>query len=312
LFRNANLWLGKNMFLVTSSGLLLGYFIPVQNSSLLRHAVIALFAYMTFVTALGTSFKDFLQVVRRPCLPLLILVLVHFVAPLCVWGVGLLFYPDDAYMRLGYLIGASIPIGVTSIIWTALAEGDTAASLVAVTLDTFLVPVILPMFFHVVIGQSLQIDYLQMMSDLLIMVTIPSIVGMLLHDWTQGKATAFSKDFGGATSKIALGAGIFLNSAVVMPLINWNLSMLKMLLVALLVVVLNFFLGYAGSFVLSKKSWKATVTMMYNVGIRNNSCGLVIALSYFPLAVAVPLTLSILYQQPVATLVTKVYKRFEQ
>ena len=220
-FSVVNKWLGKNMFFVVLSGLFLGYFVQISDSPLLRNSVIALFSYMTFVTALGTSFCDFVKVLRRPWISLWVLVLVHIFGPLAAWLVGIIFYPEDSYIRLGFLIGAAIPIGVTSIIWTALVKGDMAISLVAVTLDTLILPVVLPLFFHLVIGQVIEIDYMDMMKDLLMMVTIPSLAGMLLHTWTKGRVATFSRGFGGATSKLSLLIVIFINSAVVMPGIHW-------------------------------------------------------------------------------------------
>jgi len=309
-FVKLNTWLGKNMFLVVLSGLILGLLYPLSGSPFLQQTVIALFAYMTFVTALGTSLKQFVSVLRQPWLPLWVLILVHIATPFTAWLAGITFYPDDPYIRIGYLIGASIPIGVTSVIWTSLIKGNLAVSLVVVTLDTFIVPLILPLFFKVVIGQTVQIDYLKMIADLSLMVTLPSIAGMLLHDTTQGRVSAFSKSVGGATSKIGLFLVIFINSSLVLPQINWDLSMVKTMLITLGTVSAGYWVGYLGSLVLKERTQSTILTMVYNVGIRNNACGLVLALAYFPPSVAIPITLSILYQQPLATLIPHIYKRF--
>ena len=310
-FRKWNDFLSKNMFLLVLSGLLLGFFIPITDSSFLRNLVVALFAYMTFITALSTSFKDFSNVLSKPWLPLFILFLVHFITPLLAWTLGVLFYPADSDMRLGYLIGASIPIGVTSIIWTSLLKGDLAVSFVAVTLDTFLAPFLLPFLFHMMIGESVTLNYVKMVLDLMLMVTIPSIIGMLLHDWTKGKIASIAHDIGGITGKISLFFVIFINSGVVMPQIIWDFSILKALLLTFCIVATGFCVGYLGSFLLKKPTKEMIITMIFNVGIRNNACGLVIALTYFPPKVAIPITLSILYQQPLATFVSYLYKRLK-
>lgn len=309
-FTALNKQLGKYMFLGVLSGLFLGAFFPLTDSFFLRKAVVALFAYMTFVTALGTSLKQFVGVLRHPGAPILVLVLVHFVTPFVAWLTGILCYPDDPLIRIGYLVGASIPIGVTSVIWTSLVKGNLAMSLVAVTLDTFIVPIVLPLFFLFVLGTSVQLDYSQMIIDLSLMVTIPSIAGMLLHDATNGKVRSFSNSIGGATSKIGLYIVIFINSALVMPHIQWDPSIAKALIVTFFMVAASFFSGFLGSLLLKDNSRENTLTMIYNVGIRNNACGLVIALSYFPPSVAIPITLSILYQQPVATIVPYLYNKF--
>jgi len=311
LFVKWNKWLSQNMFILVLTALLVGFFFNMTDSPLLRKIVVALFAYMTFVTALGTSFKEFTKVLRKPWIPLWVLILVHLVTPLTAYTVGMLFYPNDPDIRLGYLIGASIPIGVTSIIWTSLVKGDLGISFVAVTLDTFVVPVVLPLFFHIAVGQTIDINYGQMVIDLMLMVTVPSIMGMLLHDQTNGKTSGFSESLGGATSKAGLFIVIMINSAVVMPQITWDISIIKTLVVTLLIVSAGFFVGYLGSFAVKERTQGIILTMIFNVGIRNNACGLVIALTYFPPRVAIPMTLSILYQQPLATIIAHLYKRLK-
>ncbi|MEG6586125.1 bile acid:sodium symporter [Dendrosporobacter sp. 1207_IL3150] len=298
------------MFLVVLSGLFLGFILKIPDTPLIRYLVVAFFAYMTFVTALGTSFKEFIKVLSKPLIPLWILVLVHFVTPLTAWLAGIIFYPDEPFIRIGYLIGASIPIGVTSVIWTALVKGNLAVSLVAVTLDTIVVPLVLPLFFNMVIGQTVEINYVKMILDLSLMVTLPSIAGMLLHDATDGRVANFTKNIGGATSKLSLMLVILINASLVAPQIVWDLSILKTMLVTLLIVSTGYFVGYLGSYVLKDRSKESVLTMIYNVGIRNNACGLVLALSYFPPAVAIPITLSILYQQPLATIIPHIYNYF--
>lgn len=150
-----------------------------------------------------------------------------------------------------------------------------------------------------------------MMIDLMLMVTAPSIAGMLLHDQTHGQIASFAKSLGGPTSKIGLFLVIMINSAVVMPQITWDISILKTLIITLFIVSAGFFVGYLGSFALKERTQSIILTMIYNVGIRNNACGLVIALTYFPPRVAIPMTLSILYQQPLATIISHLYKRFK-
>lgn len=307
-----NNWLGKRMFLLVLAALIAGFTVEIPNSPAVRTAVIAFFAYMTFITSLETSLKRFAQVLSRPWVPLWALFLVHIATPLLAWSVGYLFFPEDIYVRLGYLISASIPVGVTSIIWTALVNGNVAMSLVTVTLDTLIAPVFLPFFFLVTIGQALQIDYLQMAAQLVMMITIPSIAGMALHDRTEGRVAGFAKGIGGLSSKVAFFLVIFINAGIVAPLISVSLALVKMALVTLFMVSAGYFLGYVGSQVFRNPSRETTMAMMYNVGLRNISAGLVLALSHFPPAVTVPMTLFILFQQPLASLVPYAFRRLEK
>jgi predicted Na+-dependent transporter len=148
-----------------------------------------------------------------------------------------------------------------------------------------------------------------MMLQLLWMITIPSVAGMVIHDVTGGRSVAFAKGFGGLTGKLAFFVMIFLNAAIVGPGITWSAAMLKMLVVTLFMVALGYCIGYWGSFLVKGRPADITVAMVYNVGLRNIAAGLLLALAYFPPQVAVPITLFILYQQPLASLVPLVLRR---
>lgn len=290
------------------AGLTAGYLFPINNSALLRMTAVVLFAYITLVTSMGTSFRHFFAVLKQPRIPFWILILTHFITPLIAWVVGLIVYPDDPLIRIGYLIGASVPIGVSSIIWTSINRGYVAVSLVAVTLDTTIVPVIMPAFFKLVIGKTIEIDYWGMAIQLMLMVTLPSIIGMIWHDRSGGKIQPFADGIGGLTSKLALLFVIYINSGVAASGIVWSMSVLKIAVVTLSLVIMGYIVGYLGSLVFKDHSKPMKLTMMYNVGLRNISVGLVLALSYFPPPVAIPITLYILFQQPLAAAIPLLFK----
>ena len=304
-----NDWLSSHMFLVVLFALFTGFFLQIPDSSVTRFLVILLFGYMTFITSLSISFKKFIEVLRHPWVPLWTLALIHFITPLVAWLAGILFYPNDFLIRIGYLICACIPVGVTSVIWTELSQGNTAVSLVTVTLDTLLVPLLLPLYFKLILGQNLQINYTAMVLELLAMITLPSLLGMAVHDWTKGKAVHFAKHIGGLTSKIGFFSVILISAGLVAPEVHWSSTLLKTLLVTLFIVIAGYSLGYLGSFAAKDRSYATTIAMIYNVGLRNLSFGLVLALTYFPAAAALPITLGMLYQQPIAAIIPYLYKQ---
>lgn len=300
---NWNDFLGRRMFFTVLLALFLGFSLSLPRTSFLNTLSVGLFAYMTFITALGTRFRDFIQVLSKPWVPLWMLFLIHGVAPLLAWAIGSIFYPQEFFVRLGLLVSASIPIAVTSIIWTSLAGGDVALAFVAVTLDTLIVPVFMPTYFAFIVGETVHLDYVHMLIQLLWMVTIPSFLGMGINDLTRGKLDRFSRSVGGVTSKIALFMVITINASIVAPVIHWNLSLVKLLSVIFLLTVLGYALGFIGSLILKDRNPNIVTAMIYNVGMRNISFGAVLAISYFPPPVSVPVTLAMLFQQPMAAFV---------
>ncbi len=311
-FTKLNSWMGKKMYLFVLGALLIGFNMPVADSPALRLSFIALFGYATFVTALETSLLQFGKILSRPWIPLWTLALVHLVMPLVAWLLGYLFYPQDIHVRTGYLVAASVPVGVTSVIWTSIAGGNVPVSLVTLALDTLIVPAFLPAFFLVTIGHAISIDYLEMTYQLLWMITIPSIAGMAIHDLLKEKAVLFAKSVGGVTAKAAFYVVIFLNASVASSAVTWSPAIIKMVLITFTIVIVAFFLGYMGSLLVRGRPRDVSIAMIYNLGVRNVASGLVIAIAFFPPPVAVPITLFMLFQQPLASLVPLIFSHIDR
>lgn len=306
-----NKWLGKRMFVVVLSALLLGFIAPLKNTpETLSQLAVVLFAYMTFISALGISFRDFYRILSKPWIPLWMLVLIHMVTPIVAWVIGWLFYPSDYLTRLGFIVASCIPVGVTSIIWTSITRGHVALTIFAVTLDTLIVPFLLPLTLLIVVGQSIQLDYGNMIFQLLKMVTIPSIVGMVINDLTKGRLKWFVESVGGFTSKLALFLVIFFNAIMIVPEINWGYGIIKLLFVVFLLVSFGYLLGFLGSLIIKNRQKGIGQAMVYSIGMRNITFGSLLALAYFPSAVAIPITLAMIFQQPLAGAVSYMCKKW--
>jgi predicted Na+-dependent transporter len=306
-----NSWINEHMFLVVLTGLLIGFSWAPGPSSLFSILAVVLFAYMTFVTALGTSLRDFIHVFKKPLIPLWSLLLIHIVAPMIAWLIGIIFYPDDFPIRIGLLILASVPVGVTSIMWTSIVRGNVPLTLIVVTIDTFIAPVLLPAFFQLIAGKTMQIDFWNMFYQLLMMVTLPSFAGMIIHDAAHGKPVVFARSIGGLTAKISLFAVILINAAQVGPSIHWNAAMGKMLFIVFFMAVCGYSLGFLGGCIFRDTRNETAKAIIYNVGMRNISFGSVLAVVYFSPAIAIPVTLGMLFQQPLAATIAYFLSRRE-
>jgi len=305
----ANDWVGRRLFFVVVAAVLLGFMSPLPKMSYTKDIVFVIFAYITFVTSLGTGFRKFLEVLKKPLIAVWILCLLHLGVPVFAWGLGHLFYAGEPVVRLGLLIISAIPLAVTAILWTSIAQGNLGLTIMAVTLDTLIAPLLLPVLFMLFVGAAIEIDYAGMVLQLFGMVTLPSLIAMFLTDRLHGRLDGFAKGVGGLSSRLALFLVVYFNASAVAPEISLSAQLVKLLLVVFLLVISGYVLGYFGSFVFAERDRDLTITMMYSVGMRNISFGLVLALAYFPTAVAIPVTLSALFQQPTAALTNYVFER---
>jgi predicted Na+-dependent transporter len=306
----ANEWVGGHLFYIVLVLVLLGFFFPLPKLTYLKDIVVMVFAYTTFVTALGTGIKNFLTILKKPAIPIWIFILMHLFLTMLAWVFGRLFFMDEPMMRLGLLIYASIPTGVTSILWSSLAGGNVALSIMVVTIDTLLAPVILPLLFLLFIGTEIAIDYVDLIKQLIVMVAIPSIAGMIIGEMTGDKIQSFTKGVGGLTAKLSLPIVAFINSSLMAPDIVWSFTLASIFFVAFLMVLLGFVGGYLGSFTIKEHSVEIIMSSVFAGGIRNISVGLVLAISYFPATVGIPMMLTIFFQQPLAAVVSFLYRRY--
>jgi predicted Na+-dependent transporter len=294
---------------VTPIALLIGFICP----TLFKDGVFLvpwLFALVMFVMALGCDFKQLAHACRSPRIIGYVLLVSHGVMPLFAWGMGRLFFGAHSPFVIGLLLFAIIPLGVSSIMWVGLVEGQIALVLGLVIVDTLLSPMIVPNAMQWFIGATVHLDLVKMMKDLVFLLVLPTVAGVSLQSMTNGRAKVVLGERLAPWSKLAFAGVLVINAATIKPyltLIKGNVFLLCV--VAFLLIVFGYGLGYLSPWFKIARHNKETLS--YALGMRNISLGLVIALHYFEPLAAVPVVLTIFMQQPLAALHYSVIKRFK-
>lgn len=262
-----------------------------------------LFAFMTFAGSISLGFKDFVNVLRKPLPLFACLFILHIAMPLVAFGLGNVLYRADEFTVTGLILAAVIPTGISSFIWVSIYKGNTALTLSIILIDTLLAPFIVPSVLSVLIGASVELDTWAMMSSLFWMIVVPSLLGMLLNEWSKGAVAPVWSPKLNPLSKLFMAMVIMINGSVISP----YLADISLHLVGLAaVIVLMASTGYALCFLTARVlRWNEAdeVALVFNGGMRNISAGAVLAVSYFPAPVAVPVVLGMVFQQLLASLV---------
>lgn len=300
MLQKTNHFLEKMMPILTPTSVLLGVLLA-DGIKFYAFLVPWIFAFMTFSGSLSSNFKALKRVLAHPLPMFLALLILHILMPVWAWAIGHVAFGGDAFTITGLVLAAVIPTGITSFIWVSIHKGNIPLALSIILIDTFLSPFIVPYALTLTAGEKVQMDIWGMMQGLILMVVLPSLLGMLLNQVTDGKV----KDVIGVRlvpfSKMGLVFVVMLNSAVVAP----YLKVVDKKLVSIAVVV--FLLsssGYLFSWLISKmfkRDREEIVTLTFTGGMRNISAGAVVAVAYFPPPVAVPVVLGILFQQMLAS-----------
>lgn len=310
MLQAVNRQLERLMPLITPISVMVGVMLA---DSLLSFAFLIpwLFAFMTFSGSLGSTFGSLKGAIKKPLPLLIVLGLLHFIMPMIAWLVGHTLFINDHLTMTGLVLASVIPTGITSFIWVTIYKGSIGLALSIILFDTILSPFLVPFTLSFLVGQKVHIDTFNIMYGLLFMVVIPSIVGMLTNYLTKGKSVKAGKNLA-PFSKLALASVVMINGAVIAPYIK-KVS-IELVVIALTVFILACF-GYFLAWmigVLLKRDRETKVVMMFTGGMRNISAGAVIAVQYFPPAVAVPVVLGMLFQQVLASLFGLLFKVFEQ
>jgi predicted Na+-dependent transporter len=305
-----NEWFEANMYIMIPVSMIIGFFFYrflAGGTALVPY----LFAYLTFVMALGCSPRQVRDALSMPAAIVVTLVLVHAVAPLAAYAAGtLLFGPGSPYI-VGLVLFAVIPLGVSSVIWVGLSGGNVPLVLALIVLDSLISPFVVPLVIDLLFGAGIQFDHWLVMRDLLIIIFVPTLLGVAVNHWSRGRAKAWSAPVAAPTSKLAFTAVIVINAAAIAPhALQMKGELIKLVPVVLVFVAFCYALGWFGS--VSFRSRETIVTITYSSGMRNISLGIIIALQYFEPAAAVPVVIGILIQQPMATLQHRLQKLYWQ
>jgi bile acid:Na+ symporter, BASS family len=266
------------------------------------HLIPWIFAFITFAGSLGSNFSSFRETLKHPLPLFIILIILHLLMPVWAWSVGHFTFSGDVETITGLVLGMAIPTGISSMIWVTIYRGNIPLTLSIILLDTFLSPFIVPFTLSILVGGRVDMDVYSMMNGLFLMVVLPSILGMLVNQFTNGKAKQQLSPKLAPFSKLGLGAVVMINGSAVAPYLREIDIRLFMITVTVFFIA---FTGYLFSFAIGKwiKGDRDTVVALtFTGGMRNISAGAVLAVSYFPAAVAVPVVIGMLFQQVLASI----------
>ncbi len=301
MLQKLNKQLERIMPLITPVGVLTGVLFSVHLKEF-SYLIPWIFAFMTFAGSLGSNFRSLKEVIVHPFPIIIAMAILHVLMPIWAWGVGHVAFSGDIFTITGLVLGMVIPTGVTSFMWVAIYKGNIPLVLSIILIDTLLSPIIVPFSLSLFIGGKIEMDFFNIMKGLLGMVVIPSLIGMYLNQVTKGRIRDQLGTRLAPFSKISIGFVVMLNGAVVAPYLKHiDLKLVGITLTVFMIALT----GYLFSFIIGRflsGGRDTVISLTFTGGMRNISAGAVIAITYFPAAVAVPVVVGMLFQQILASL----------
>ena len=289
MLQKINSFLQKRMAFVTPTCMVIGIIFSDYTKYGVPY-VPYVFAVMTFIGALKSTFKDVRDVIRNP-LPLIVTIgLLHLVLPCIAWGVGHLFFGSNMNLITGMVLEFCVPAAVVGLMWVSIYNGNSTLSLSLVVIDTILAPFVIPATLHILIGAKVEIDTTGMMKNLLFMIALPAVLAMCLNQISRGKTKETWPQKLAPWSKFCLMFVVMSNSSKVAPYVKQMTFQRACTAIAILGIAAT---AYA-------LGWGVALLMKQKQGLRNISAGAVIAAQYFPGEVLFPVMIGTLFQQVLA------------
>jgi len=290
--------------LIAPAGVILGFLLPgifIQ----LRPLVPYLFGMMTLSGALKLRTAEFGKTLRSPIPILVFFIFTRIVMPLIGLAVTTLFFKDKPDIATGFILLLSGPIAVSSFIWVTIYNGDKALCLTLIMLDTILAPFIMPGTISLLMGTKVTIDIFGIALSLILMVVLPTIIGVTINETSRGKIPAIICPYLNPLSKICLILVIAANSSPVSKMIKFNDKLVWLIAgVCILLIVIVFLLSRLSSLII-KCNREKSASLLFCGGMRNISSVTTIAVTFFPETAVLPALLGILCQQSVCAIMAK-------
>jgi len=291
---------------LTPLGITLGFLLPGVFIHL-RPFVPWLFGLMTLSGALRLRVTEFSNTIRSPVPILVFFISTHVLMPCCAMFIASHLFGGSPDTVAGFILLFAGPIAVSSFMWVSIFHGDKALCLTLILLDTALAPLVVPGTVSLLMGAKVAMDMSGIAISLVLMVLIPTIIGVTINEISRGKIPILICPYLDPVSKICLMLVIAANTSPVARVIQLdNPEVWRIAGMCILFSTSGFMVSKFTAMTVRCNS-ERSVTMFFCGGLRNISAVTTIAVTFFPESVALPALLGIVFQQTISAVMGRLF-----
>ncbi len=276
-------------------GLVTGYFIDVSWMKKLILPLTFMLVYPMMVSLNLGKLKEKSNVKLQ-----LSTQFINFVVfPLIAFVLGLIFFKENTYLRLGLLLIALLPTSGMTISWTAMAKGNVNEAIRMVVIGLLLGALLSPIYITLFLGAAISVPFMSIMTQILVVVFLPLLLAMLTQkvlssSYGEEKFHKRIKPKFPLFSTLGVVLIIFVAISLKAKVIINNPSILVDIIVPLIILYVLFFVISVGS---AKLFFNRNdgVALVNGTLIRSLSLSLAIVLSAFPEASIAAVLIAIAY-----------------
>ncbi len=249
----------------------------------MKPAIVPLLGVVMFGMGMTLTWSNFAEVLRRPKVIGVGVLLQFLLMPLAAWLIGTLLGLPLALL-VGLVLVGACPGGTASNVICYLARGDVALSITLTTCSTLLAVFATPALTWLYVGQQVPVPVLDMLWSVAKIVLLPVTLGVMVNT-LAGDSLQRVKSLFPLLSVLAIVVII----AIVVALNQTRLASIGVTVA--LAVVLHNSVGLAGGYWITRLlGWEERIcrTIAIEVGMQNSGLGVALAVKYFSALAAVP------------------------
>ncbi|MCS7171490.1 MAG: bile acid:sodium symporter family protein [Aquificaceae bacterium] len=269
----------------------------------LKPAVTYMLALVMLCMGLTLKIEDFLRVFKKPLIIGYAGFLQFSLMPLLGYSIARLMELNDELL-FGVVLVGSAPGGTASNVITYLSKGDVAYSVSMTTFSTLISPLLTPLLTYLFIGKGVEVSFIEMTKDLMLITLTPVVGGLVLRRFMPGLALL---------ERFLPYLAIFFIGIIIAVVLAINKGKLeKVGIDAVITVMLHNILGLAIGYIVGVLAgFERTMakTLSIEVGVQNSGLAAVLALKHFSPLSALPGALFSLFQNVNGLLISMLYRK---
>ncbi len=245
--------------------------------------IVYLLGVVMFCMGSSLTLNDFKRALQRYPLLLLGLTLQFAFMPLVAWQLSELAGLSVA-LTAGMILVGSVPGGTASNVICYISKGDVALSITLTAISTCLAVIMTPLLSYAYLSQTVEIDFLKMMTSIFYIVVLPVSLGILLNQYIRIVILPVQK-FGAELSILMICFIV----AIIVALNHDNLLTVSPVLVGLVLAhnLSGLIIGYFATLLMTQDK-VLSKTIAIEVGMQNSGLAVALAVKFFGAASALP------------------------
>lgn len=276
-------------------GLIVGGNFDVEWMKLTILPLTFVLVYPMMVTLRLNSVFDNLN----PKLQIVTQIINFIIYPLIAYFLGIIFFAEEPFLRLGLLLIGLLPTSGMTISWTVMAKGNVNAAILMVLIGLGLGALLTPFYITFILGAEVELPLLKFITQIAVVIVLPFIMALITQKvlTKQYGAEKFNKSI---KPKFPLFStlGVVIIIFVAMSLRAKVIINNPMILVDMLIpLIIMYTLYVSTSLIIAKLFFNREDGIALSNGtlVRSLSLALAITLAAFPEAKLTALLIAIAY-----------------